>query len=1083
MSSRRPKRHAIPMMPMDNLSSPPLKKHHHTYESLKNSTTRYKKGARSIAIPEKKINLLSSRNFIPSSPSDDNNSSHHNQEEVRKSKYHDEQFEPIIGSSPLRKPDRTHRNHEKSEGLLNLSSSPSSISRSPNSNQRKFKTDIIKYNIPGILDVKMLQKDRNHIIKPISLIFNDDNGVNPYLTFTQKGVQLSDIYVDFNRDCERIIFDHRFSRFVIIFQKERQYSYDRKSGGMTKILVWINLVPDDAKILKRMKSSLMKSNAKYEINTMSPKDMQREVTQLCDTLIKERKQTLAENAMTDAFNEQQRNSRSPTEFLKKSLSSLQNKPSMSLSQRSSTRTGRSIPIPRSQNLIPNSNISTDSFYSNRKSALRDQNLDDLRRSNRKRKNVDIEYISQTKEQQEEIPQIFKPKLKYQFSDETKYTITNQDFKCLYNNDWINDTLIDFFTKYYDDRASNNRILKREEVCIITSFFYTKLVSDPENYYENVKKWVQNTDLSTKKYIIIPININYHWFGCIIYNFDLLFKFLQEKQKEEIKRTQQKENGTVTTESVAPKEGNDGNDENHNDTNVEKIGAESTTQKNGNEETEEKKKIKNDSDSDDITELPPICQILTFDSLRGIHSKDLDPIKEFLIAYAKDKFSLVIDKSWIKMKTCQVPQQPNMSDCGVHVILTIKKFFEKPEETIKVWNSINRKSKENSKLINEYFEKNRRNVTARKELREKLLQLQENQVKLQKDKHIDSDDSDCNNNKEDDYDDEDLEIIENIPEHPKNLDKNFTVEATEQESTGEQNEETASNKPKETNEQNHRNDINSQLYPIENEGMNDSRTSQLSSVPPSPTPSKRETLDSVKRIETENTEAELIPISVKVNLRNRISDVLPETVISSEDKIIHSDENGSHDDFLTKRTPNKSAARISSKYFRSHQRPTKTDFKSDDSPLLSDHDYRTARTDESQDDEISPLKMISNKLGKSAVDYDDSQNIVVSDVEADDDVNLIGRSSNAEIDTTGNTTPIRNNGTMNGLEEDDNIETIKNDINKKLYTDDSHHIVDLSSPTKAEQMDNITSMNNISSPPGEPSDSSDSEKAQHSILID
>lgn len=325
----------------------------------------------------------------------------------------------------------------------------------------------------------------------------------------------------------------------------------------------------------------------------------------------------------------------------------------------------------------------------------------------------------------------------------------------------------------------------------------------------------------------------------------------------------------------------------------------------------------------------------------------------------------------------------------------------------------------------------------------------------------------------------LNITTQSPEHQKNLDKNITVEATEQVFTGEQNEETASNKPKETDKRNHRSDVNSELYLAENEGMNDSRTSQLSSVPPSPTPSKREILDGVKRIETENTEAELKPISVKVNLHNRIADVLPETVISSEDKIVQSDENGSHDDILTQRIPNKSAARVSSKYFRLHQKPTKTD----ESPLLSDHDYRTARTDESQDDEISPLKMISNKLGKSTVDFDDSQNIVVSDVEADDDVNLLGRSSNADIDTTGNTTPVRNNGTMNGLEEDDNIETIKNDINKELYTDDSHHIVDLSSPTKAEKMENITSMNNTSSPPSEPSDSSDPEKAESSILID
>lgn len=768
MSSRRPKRRVNPIMPMDNLSSPPSKKHHHTYESLKNSPTRYRKGARSIVIPEKKINRLSSKTFIPSSPSDDSNSSGNNQDELRNLRNREDQFEPIVNSSPLTKPDRRHRNHEKSEGLLTLSSSPSSVSRSSGNNVRQFKADIIRYNIPGILNILLLQKNKNIKIKPALLSFHDDNGLNPYLGFVRKSIHLADLYVDFNRDCEKIIFDHRFSRLAIVFKKERSFDYENRRSAGTRILIWTNSVLDDDTKLKKLKQSLMRSNARYEMQTMSWKDIEREVMRLNNIFNKAKILSLAENATADAFNEQQRNSRSSTEFLRKNLSSLQNKPPMSSLQRYSTRTGRSIPIPRSQNLIPKSNISPDNFYNIGRTSVHDQNLDELRRSTRKRRKFDIEDISNTKEEEKETPQIFKPKLKYQFSDDTKYTITNQDFKCLYNNDWINDTLIDFFTKYYDDGAANNGTLKREEVCIITSFFYTKLISDPKNYYENVKKWVQNTDLSTKKYIVIPININYHWFGCIIYNFDLLFKSLQEKQKEQLENTASKEDKNIETENaLAQKE----SITNTNPDNSQIAKKEKAPENDENVETEEKKEIKDDFDSDEITEIPPICQILTFDSLRGIHSKELDPIKEFLIAYAKDKFSLTIDKSLIKMKTCLVPQQPNMSDCGVHVILTIKKFFEKPQETIKVWNSVNRKNRENSKLINEYFEKNRRNVTARKELRGKLLQLLETQVKLGGDENLDSDDSDSNNNKEDNYDDEDLEIIENIPEQHEQTEKN------------------------------------------------------------------------------------------------------------------------------------------------------------------------------------------------------------------------------------------------------------------------------------------------------------------------
>ena len=136
----------------------------------------------------------------------------------------------------------------------------------------------------------------------------------------------------------------------------------------------------------------------------------------------------------------------------------------------------------------------------------------------KRQDIDSEY---------ETPEPFKPSLCYKFDDSTSYTITNQDFKCLYNKDWINDTILDFFTKYFIEESIKKNIISKSEVSIMSSFFYTKLISDPENYYDNVKKWVSNSNLFEKKYVVIPINMNFHWFGCIITNLDELLKFVKE----------------------------------------------------------------------------------------------------------------------------------------------------------------------------------------------------------------------------------------------------------------------------------------------------------------------------------------------------------------------------------------------------------------------------------------------------------------------------------------------------------------------------------------------------------------------------
>ena len=382
-----------------------------------------------------------------------------------------------------------------------------------------------------------------------------------------------------------------------------------------------------------------------------------------------------------------------------------------------------------------SRITTASFYSSlrnqplKKTArLQDTDTNDTRKSHRMEPLSCLLGDDDSNESKErDIVREFKPSLNYRFNDGTSYTITNQDFKCLYNNDWINDTIIDFFIKYFVAQSIDNGIVKEQEVCIMSSFFYTKLVSKPEDYYGNVKKWVQNSNLLQKRYIVIPVNTSFHWFGCIIANLNVLAEYLIERGTK-TKEANHQTDGTRTT-----------------------VGQDL-----------ESSRTSFHVASDDVIPGVPIVEILTFDSLRGQHTRDIDPIKDFLVVYAQDNYGLVIDKSWIKMKNCLVPQQPNMSDCGVHVILTVKKFFEDPEKTMSVWRSIKRKCRESSLLVNEYFEKNKRNSKARKDLRSILWELHCEQERDSQSK--------CGGNgggqpgvKREEEDDGDLEIIEGVPD--------------------------------------------------------------------------------------------------------------------------------------------------------------------------------------------------------------------------------------------------------------------------------------------------------------------------------
>lgn len=338
--------------------------------------------------------------------------------------------------------------------------------------------------------------------------------------------------------------------------------------------------------------------------------------------------------------------------------------------------------------------------------------------------------------EQEQPEEFKPTLSYTFSDGFKISVNNQDFKCLYNHDWINDTILDFFLKYYIEESINSGIVSRTDVYLFSSFFYTKLISTSENRYENVKKWVNNSNLFSKTFVVLPVNMNYHWFGCIITNLNKI-KDAMEKCKE-------------SHQHVITGPGNEN----------------STIPSNPSAEQNISEKYYTCTEND----LPTIS-LLVFDSLRQTHSKLMDAVKDFIIDYGKDVHQFSIPRNKIKVKTCLVPEQPNMSDCGVHVILNIKKFFEKPKETLDLWYT--RSPPNYSKKVNEFFEKKER-LMARKSLRALLQDLQKQQITANGEANCDTKDESIEENHSD------LEIIENFEESLMNDKIQATSDSTNNE---------------------------------------------------------------------------------------------------------------------------------------------------------------------------------------------------------------------------------------------------------------------------------------------------------------
>ncbi|KAJ7131041.1 hypothetical protein C8R44DRAFT_545556, partial [Mycena epipterygia] len=79
--------------------------------------------------------------------------------------------------------------------------------------------------------------------------------------------------------------------------------------------------------------------------------------------------------------------------------------------------------------------------------------------------------------------------------------------------FLNDILIELGLRLFLDdlRKANPELAK--QILVVNSFFFTKLAKEG---HAGVKKWTKNVQLSEKKWILLPINQDKHWYLAIIY---------------------------------------------------------------------------------------------------------------------------------------------------------------------------------------------------------------------------------------------------------------------------------------------------------------------------------------------------------------------------------------------------------------------------------------------------------------------------------------------------------------------------------------------------------------------------------------
>ncbi|KAI8912877.1 hypothetical protein BC831DRAFT_189961 [Entophlyctis helioformis] len=119
---------------------------------------------------------------------------------------------------------------------------------------------------------------------------------------------------------------------------------------------------------------------------------------------------------------------------------------------------------------------------------------------------------------------------YPFEGRYSVSITDGDKERLRKEEFLNDSLIEFYLKYLQLKQDSG--LDPASTFVFNTFFYAKLSGGEdvtratrkeaiEAGYASVRSWTAKDDIFKKKFVVVPINEACHWYLAIIYNLGAL----------------------------------------------------------------------------------------------------------------------------------------------------------------------------------------------------------------------------------------------------------------------------------------------------------------------------------------------------------------------------------------------------------------------------------------------------------------------------------------------------------------------------------------------------------------------------------
>ena len=303
---------------------------------------------------------------------------------------------------------------------------------------------------------------------------------------------------------------------------------------------------------------------------------------------------------------------------------------------------------------------------------------------------------------------------YPDSGPRRVTVDFNDLERLDEGEFLNDSVVQFALRQIEESM---RPEHKEKVHFLNTFFYSALsMKDGRKgfNYAKVQRWTKNIDLFSVPYVVVPINIDLHWFVAIICNLPNLSR--QASAADE--RPPPHETAAIFSNVNAASNPADAftaetpksnpTIEGENSQRLEKLSLFDVVEEgsigfhqphqpahNGIDDVQQSK-IKlaplaetRASNKQGKRNAPPVRRIdpdqpsiITLDSFGNSHGAEIRLLKEYLKAEANDKRGMTVEIQQLQGVTAKgVPEQTNFCDCGVYLIGYIEQFAKDPQEFV------------------------------------------------------------------------------------------------------------------------------------------------------------------------------------------------------------------------------------------------------------------------------------------------------------------------------------------------------------------------------------------------------------------